>query len=374
MYVHFFFQGDPDSTWFTAYVIKMFKQAMDSDAIPNSSSNLNIINTGLDYLKKNQGGDGSFPETGYIINPSPAESSNSKKLRLTSFIASVFLLNKATSPHFKDVIDKALTYIQENVDSADNYACAVSAYALSLGDKATVAESLIAQLKDNAERNSDGTKYWNLIKGTASNDHTRVIITAYGLLAHIKAKKEGDAEPYFKYLLAKKNPTGGYYGSFDTSIAYDAMGETLKGKPLNPPEFSVTYEIPDREKVVRLINSTNANIPQLVELAKIKNIKGAIVGIGTGSVQTAFEYFTSETIVTDDFPLQITPKLSAPGTPAEVDVCVTFKKAKYDNMIIVENQLTSGYVYDESSNLEGANQFVKVTSTGTPGGFKAQCF
>ena len=58
------YNDEEASTWLTAYVIRFFIKASRYVAIENR-----IIETGLEYLSKQQLEDGSFPYTGYLFTP-----------------------------------------------------------------------------------------------------------------------------------------------------------------------------------------------------------------------------------------------------------------------------------------------------------------
>lgn len=118
------------STWLTAFVAKSFRQAASFIDVDE-----NIIDDTLQWLSKNQNGDGSFSEVGTVSHKA-MQGGSGKGIALTAYVLTAFLENRDDSENaYDETIDKAILYIQKSLDTKpDIYAMAVAAYAFQLAE------------------------------------------------------------------------------------------------------------------------------------------------------------------------------------------------------------------------------------------------
>lgn len=204
-----------DSIWLTAYVAKCFGKAKHLIAIQDQ-----YLFEALDFLKRHQADNGTFPEYG-LVSYYNLQSDSSEGIPLTAFTVIAFLENRDYVDRFNETIPKALNYIDKNFAKLNNnYALSIATYALALG-KHSSAAAFLNELNDKALREGDSMMYWEKDMDTKKNSSktaasTKVEIAAYAILAHVKLGIAREAIPIVNWLISQRNSDGGFYSTQDT--------------------------------------------------------------------------------------------------------------------------------------------------------------
>lgn len=249
------------STWLTAFVAKSFSQASDFIDIDAS-----IIGSALEWLKKVQTSDGSFPEVGQVSHR-PLQGGSGKGVALTSYVLITLLENKEFYPELKLAIESATFNIVKNIkDVNDTYVLAIAAYALQLANheiKNEVLDRLVERSVSAGE-----LKYWRKENPTAAYGYSKTLnveTTAYGFLALLHAKRFGDSVPYAEWLLNQRNSNGAFEGTQDTVVGLNALAAFAKLIPSSSNNLTISVTA-GHEKQPILVNADNSMLMQKIEV------------------------------------------------------------------------------------------------------------
>ncbi|XP_044316277.1 CD109 antigen-like isoform X3 [Drosophila rhopaloa] len=341
------------STWLTAYVMRSFHQAGTyTDVDPK------VVSAGLDFLVSKQKESGEFPEVGKLF-----DNANHNALGLTSFVLLAFFENHELIPKYQSAIQKAVSYVAEEVDKTDDqYSLAIAAVALQLA-KHPQAEKVLGKLESLA-RNENDRKWWSKAPESTggegqffhwkprSND---VEITSYVLLALLERDPAEQALPIVKWLISQRNSNGGFSSTQDTVVGLQALTKfaykTGSGSGTMDIEFSPAGGSKDTIKV----NPENSLVLQTHVLPKdTRKVDFTAKGTGSAMVQLSYRYNLAEKEKKPSF--KVTPTVKdSPNQLLVVDICAEYvpleeaDKHKDSNMAVMEIALPSGFVGDTES-------------------------
>ncbi|XP_055376025.1 CD109 antigen isoform X4 [Condylostylus longicornis] len=358
------------STWLTAYVVRSFHQA-----IPYIDIDQNVIDKGLSYLASVQTPDGRFPEYGKLLDKAHSGESDTG-ISLTSFVLLAFLENTESRVKYEENIQKAITYLTNNLDKLDTdiYATAITAYALKLA-KAPTAEKVSEKLKAMAKVEGD-RKWWakpeeKKEKNNEDNWWYRpksadVEQTAYALLSILA--DNGPAEdtlPILKWLISKRNSNGGFASTQDTVVGLTALiGFSEKFSSGKSGKLDIDFNDDTGASGKISVNPENALLLQTHVLSnKAREVSMSAKGEGSSLAQVSYKY---NVVAKNSEPrFAITPKVkdAAVKDILMLDVCVKYIPIEHDvqsNMAVVEINLPSGYEAPEN---DGSLDNIKSTKT-----------
>lgn len=339
----------------TAYVLKCLGKAKYLINIENK-----VLFEGLSFLKSKQEESGKFPEYGRISYYN-LQTDSSEGIPLTAFTVIAFLENTDYVKDFKQVIDKALNYIDENRKKLDNnYALAIATYALALGSHSSANDSLNA-LEKTAFK-TDQQWYWEkdmTVKKSQKKptaESTMVEIAAYAILSYVKLKRSTEALPIVKWLVSRRNSGGGFSSTHDTVIGVQALAEIAHELYWDKLNMNIKLSF-DNEEIQFELDDKNRNKPQSKKMpSTIRRISLNAEGSGIASVQVSHSYNTKIEEITNVFSLHITEN---PGTGANIlqlKICAVYEPqdSPDDNktgMALIEVWFPSGFVADPTFDL-----------------------
>lgn len=338
------------STWLTAFVAKSFNQASKFILIDDS-----IIKQALNFLKKIQSKDGSFPEVGSICHKD-MQGGSSKGIALTAYTLITFVENEKYRNSYKETIDKALNYIIENSNELDdNYSLAIASYALQLA-KHKNKDSILKELDRNVE-GKDGLKYWTkeIIKSDNDCWHHRpnsvnVEMTAYALQAYIESGKDADAIPIMKWLVSQRNENGGFQSTQDTVVGLQALSKLASKIYEANSEVEITVKSKDSAPVIMNINKENSLILQKYEVPSTsRHFEVSAKGKGFCILQVAYRFNLEEGEKLPRFEIKPEVQEESCKEVLYLSVGIAFiADARLDksNMAVMEVTLPSGFIFD----------------------------
>jgi hypothetical protein len=277
---------------------------------------------------------------------------------LTAGVAVSFLENSHYVEQFKEVIDKALRFVEREIDDLDdNYALAVSAYAFSLNKNEESAKKCFNKLMANAVKTKTETS-WN----DTNNDPIREIeIGAYAILTQVNFNKGLDAVNILNWLLFEVNKVGGFR-NYKTFVALQAVTELAKKIHSDHVELDVFLN----SKIKIPIDDLNAMNPQIATIPFSRGDEGVSVnlnGTGVALVNITQKFIMKKTQNNaEKFNIAVNP--TKVGENMNLNICVNNKLQGRSREVIVEVLLPNGYEYNEISTdsltRKGAKVKIKV--------------
>lgn len=357
-------EKDSSSIWLTAYITKLLGRAKHWTQVQDK-----IIFEALKFLKSKQEPDGKFTEYG-PISVDYLQSDSAEGVPLTAFTVIAFLENKDYITRYNDTIKKSLDFLdRKSTTLEDNYALAITFYALVLGGR----KDNLTQLIETLDRNSfyDGisnTKFWEKelkVKKGSTPASIKAEIAAYVILAYVKIGKAVDAIPIVNWLVAQRNSGGGFLSTQDTVISLQAL--TSVAEILYYPQLNMELKLnftDNENKIFKITNENRLTLQTKSLPLNFKSINFSAKGSGIASFQVAYNYikFANETI--NIFNLQVHDISESDSNILKLQVCASYVVEESSDlnrtgMAIIEVELPSGYVVDQNFDLH-SNENVKV--------------
>lgn len=344
------------SVWLTAYVTKILIQAMQRKAIDQNQS---LVKKSLDYLKGKAGIDGTFTDDGYSKNHYEGYDPLNSKIYTTAFVLIAFLQYKELfdSTEYNDLIKKGTEYLEEKYDNADNLAAAISINTFdftNLEKFETNIESL------NRVSHNHGSKTYYFVK-TKQNNQLNVIMSSYVALAYLKIKKYHKAKPIINWLLDVRKFDNDFFELHDTALAMEAITELAKVSSITVPNFEFDITSSSLSKTL-FVNKTNMGKQQYVDIPPYKD-ELKVKAVGKGFLLIDLICYQYKTAVFDNemFNIEVTTKKNSYNAVIDIKLKYTPPNDEnIDEMVIMEVQLQSGFVYEESNNDFKNHPYVKV--------------
>ncbi|AKB86242.1 alpha-2-macroglobulin family protein [Methanococcoides methylutens] len=300
-----FGESDPEgSLWLTAFVLSQFSGARDVTTIDE-----NILSEAADWIISHQKEDGSWESVGFVIHQDMM-GGLSGTYALTAYVT-LALDEYGYAPD--EVMDSALTYLEDNLDAQDDpYTLAIGTLALEKleSERADEArEKLLAMAKED-----ENGMYWGYDDvvpepyeyggyGIYPVSSKNVETTAYATLALIEVNDPA-ASSSLKWIAAQRNSNGGFSSTQDTVMAFRALmtaaatagrdvdatitvtgdGEELKSLRVTSENYDVVniIEVPDGVESVnmtlegsgelnyQLVRKFNVILPEIIEHEEIE--------------------------------------------------------------------------------------------------------
>lgn len=347
------------SVWLTAYMVKLMNYAKRS--IPSAAT---PINEAKKFIRQMQNPDGSFNDP---TNFSPGSSEAQKGIPLAAYIAIAFMESGEDNDKDEPFVKKALKYITDKAFSLkDNYALAISSYALAL-QKHPQAINFTTSLISAAIETADEMMYWNRVSKSYNPNESasiQVEIAAYAAMALITQGRSQETLPIFKWLMTQRNQFGGFRSTQDSVIGIQALAMVADHftSSKGTIDFKMSYERERRRNFV--LDSTNdKTLQQKAFESDARNVSLVANGTGIAYFQLSYNYYLKLENSTSGF--SITARHAAlTATPMILEVCVRFVPIDGINesgMTLIEIQLPSGYVYDSRTDASVKSVGVKVS-------------
>ncbi|XP_075152773.1 thioester-containing protein 1 allele S3-like [Haematobia irritans] len=342
-----FGEGHSESnSWLTAYVARSFIQACKFTTIDEK-----IISDALSYLAKTQNDNGQFPQTGKLFH-----SSNQNDLGVSAFILLAFLEDKEYATKYYSQIEKALKYLNDNVDSEENIYSLALILLVFHKAKWPETEKVMerVQLKSNFENN---LKWWTNSLKYCNND---IEVTAYIFQSLVETEDAGNLLPIIKWLVGQRNSLGGFDSTQDTVVGLQALITFAeKYSASGDGKISIEFEALDEEGIATAtgtfnIDRENALLLQSHVLPKTtRQIVINAEGEGSSLIQLSYRYNVATPDATSSFIVNHTPKETLSPDQLFMNISAEYKlvsdEVKESNMTVMEINLPSGHTSDNDS-------------------------
>lgn len=295
----------------------------------------------LNFLRKKQGSDGRFEEQDLEPEATPSEST--EHIAQTAYVVIAFLENTQYVEKFRAPIEKALKLLESNFDriKSDDYALAISTYALALGERDTAETFLDETILHAITNTTQGYTYWNSTSLTTSK---RIATAAYVILASAKLpQRVDDTTRMLKWLVSQKNEKGGFHSTDDTVVAIQAISVLAKRFYSKSNDINLKFKNDDFFPEINL-KIVDQNPVSTVTIPTTSNEGVSVMASGTGVafVQISQKYIIKDSKQDDMFKVQVKPKVTN-NAVLILEVCVDPISPRKST--VLEVKMPSGYDY-----------------------------
>ena len=261
-----FGESDPEgSLWLSAFVLSQFSGARDITTIDE-----NVLRDTADWIGSHQKADGSWESVGFVIHQDMM-GGLSGTYALSAYVTLALDEYGYATP---EVMDGALSYLEENLDDQDDpYALAIATLALEKleSERADDARAMLLEL---AKEDENGM-YWGYDDvipepyeyggyGIYPVSSKNVETTSYATLALIEAN-DPRASSSLKWIAAQRNSQGGFSSTQDTVMAFRALmtAAATAGKDV---DATITVSGDGEELRSIRITSENYDVVNILEI------------------------------------------------------------------------------------------------------------
>jgi CD109 antigen len=275
------------SLFLTAFVLKCFSQAKGLLYIDDS-----VLDTATDWITSHQNADGSFDQVGFVHHQEMLGGLKGKEA-LTAFTA-IALLEAGE----KDSSGRAVRYLEGKLsEMTDPYEVAITTYALELAGSPEKDEAY-DKLMSLAKEDESGL-HWGSgdlpvpqpgLQEKAGapavmrpfqpdiNRSADIETTAYATLALVRHGDAFNASRASKWLVSRRNASGGYGSTQDTVVTLQALIEYATGVR-SDVDLTVTLKGDGVDKKLT-IDKNNYDVLQIVQVPVNANIEMTVAGKG----------------------------------------------------------------------------------------------
>ncbi len=340
------------SLWLTAFVLKCFSEAKGLIYIDDS-----ILNEAKSWILSHQNSDGSFDAVGFVHHQEMLGGVKGKTA-LTAYIAIALMQAGEHSGSFKSI-----SYLENQIDKTDDpYAVALLTDALEMAksSRATAAYDKLMQL---AKEDENGLFWGNntVLPPIADNpipalkmrpvqplESTSFIeATAYAALSLIQHGDNLNASKAARWLVSKRNSSGGFGSTQDTVMALQALIEYSTN---SRADVDLTVNILSKEKPQQIkVNSRNFDILQIVDIPINDTVKISVTGKGEAIGQIVQRFNLPDSIQEKNDVLKVDVNYNADevavNDEVKVDVNLSFNPPEpvEAGMVVVDVSVPTGF-------------------------------
>ena len=292
-----FGNSDPQgSLWLTAFVLKVFAQAKDLIFVDDG-----VLSAAKTWIQGHQNADGSFDPFGFIHHEDLLGGLQGKPA-LTAVIG--IALKEAGEA---DAAGRAVNYLEGQLATIqDAYGLATTTYLLGLAKSAkagTARDKLVAL----AHQSPDGT-YWGeppqpiqplqpaqpagggvaVMPIQRPISSAEVETTAYAALALLSLNDMVTAGKALSWIVAQRNPQGGFGSTQDTVMALEAL-TTAANQVRSDVDATIRIQSGSFQKDVQ-ITAENADVLQVFQLPEGNQVSLQASGKGQVMAQAVLRY------------------------------------------------------------------------------------
>ncbi|XP_065842282.1 alpha-1-inhibitor 3-like isoform X2 [Oscarella lobularis] len=342
------------SMWLTAFVVRTFSQAhgiIDVDQTVQTEA--------IDWMKKKQSQDGSFPSVCRVISKE-MQGCSGGECSLTAYVTLALL--EAGVPASDPSIVNALAFLNSTClsnDCENNYALAVISNVFCKAAHPR-ADELLNKLLSCATTEGD-TMYYSKENNQFCYGHRLgmpcasrscdVETSAYALLAFKCRGDVGNSSRIVRWLLEQRNPSGGFRSTQDTVVALQALSEyAALSVANNDVKMNVRLTTDSEFSWSLTVDSSNSQDLQTLNIPTLPStLTARLAGVGCVLIQAGVKYNIPEP------PEEAAFEVTAMATMNEnkgkscsykIRVCNRWllKKPSSSNMALTDITLFSGFV------------------------------
>lgn len=348
-----FGNDDPSgSTWLSAFVLRCFLEAD-----PYIDIDQNVLHRTYTWLKGRQKSNGEFWEPGRVIH-SELQSGNKSPVTLTAYIVTSLLRYRKYQPNLD--VQNSINFLESEFlrGISDNYALALTTYALSLLGSPKAKEALDI-LTQRAEQEGDMQFWVSPVSGLSESwqpSSLDIEVAAYALLSHFLQHRVAEGIPIMRWLSRQRNSLGGFASTQDTIVALKALSEFAALMNTERTHIQVTIMASGALSPVKFqIDTQNRFVLQTAELAVTDPIEVNISANGFGfaicqlnvfyNVEDSESSIRQRSIQSQEiFDLDVAVKDNKDDIDhLNLNVCTRFLGPERSGMALMEVNLLSGF-------------------------------
>ncbi|KAG5667162.1 hypothetical protein PVAND_015159 [Polypedilum vanderplanki] len=315
-----FGEGDQNgSTWLTAFVIRSFNQASKFITIDEK-----IIQDGLNFLSSVQNDDGSFSENGIIFHKAMQGGATSS-ITMTAYILITYLENQNFN---RSVVTKATDFLIKNVKTSnDDFAIAISSYALTLANQKNLAENLLKKF---------------------SGKFNNVEAAGYLLMTFDLLNRSNEVLIATNWLVKQRNKFGGFESTQETVVGLTALAQIAAKLSITKSNMKIDFNFDNFNSKSINVTEENSLVLQTIEIpSNVRKIDVTATGSGFSLLQISYHYNHNEMSQKSSIDLKLdVQNKTTNGYSLEICVGIKGTKNEQSNMAVVEADIISGYIFD----------------------------
>lgn len=323
--------------------------------------NYTFIKNSLDFLQNGTASGFSYCKGPNYDMTIPREKIASN-VHQKSIILLAFLKSKSFIPDFNKLysqfVGRQLTHITALVMLADPYASALAAYTLSWEgsfDSISKSKELLDQLKKE-NSHEEGEKRYFFINGTKYEKFNK-LMSSYVALTYIKLNMTEEAKPIINWLSLSANVSISNLEPHHSAVLIEALTEAAKVLTKTKSNYTLAIETEDFASLWT-VNKSNMHDYKYREISRGGHfLKLTANGEGYLSVDAFCEKYRKEAKSSNILDLEVKTKNVSAGINdiGSLEICIKCTLGECSDMVILEVQLQSGFVY-----VEILNEFHKV--------------
>ena len=296
------FPGDQDAhPWLTSWGLITFQDAIAAGFALDED----ILTDMQDWLVSVQRDDGSweFPEWGIYEFNNPIL--RSKEVAATAYIARALLYSGY--PADASAVQKALGYVAAKARDLwdDPYTLALSLIVLHDAGGSSALRSDIATRLVELKREDNGTVFWKSPSSILSDGNSRFggywgehdsrtsETTGYAVMALSRERGyTSEVAGGVEYLLARRNPFGGYFSTQDTVVALQALLDVGSGSA--PDGFDVTVAVNGTPRGSVRFDASNRDLTYLLDITPYLTAVTTVEITASGNGSVVYQVVLSE--------------------------------------------------------------------------------
>ncbi len=306
-------------TALTARYLRLTKDFVDVDE--------QVVVGALDWLMRMQAADGSFAETGRVVN----ERVQDDPLAMTGFVVLAFYENghHLTSLQ-RNAMNRGISFMAESWRSVESpYPLSLATYVLHLVKHPHSDVSF--QLLESKATRTDDVKFWRAeLEGddTGGNpwaelpNSANIEITSYALLTTLLRGQFDSSIPIARWLLSQQNDRGGFASTADTYVAVSALKEfsTQANIPRLGSDIAVQYTYLKTVRQMRVRSEEPTVMKRRTLPPETRQLRVRATGGGFAVVQVGYEYNLNATAAWPSF--VVNPQVRE-GVKTPINCCIS---------------------------------------------------
>lgn len=307
------------SVWITALTISALRQVQ-----PYVDVGEEVINEANQWLFKHQKPDGSFVETGSVVNARVQD----EAMTLTAFVVLCLVENRVTvDTNVRNSLNRAINYLAENfqgLEDSDVYTLSLVTYAFHRASHPQRSEAM-RRLNARATFKED-FRFWETAledfekenPWTGVPNSANIEMTAYALLSNYLADESGrnfdESIPVVQWLFSQQNTNGGniwyhksnskdnfqyfqigFSSTVDTYVGLMALREFSRKLRIveRGSDISLQYSFENTVRRLKVTAETSTLLQRRILLPETRDIKLKATGGGVGLIQVNLSLFYS---------------------------------------------------------------------------------